>query len=118
MIDIDEDNHNKGESSTKAATLKYKGHKTPIVSAFGQNEQAEAILKIAKEHNIPVYQDADLVDVLAQLDVGNAVPPELFEWVASVLAFAFFAKNEVPEGFSPTATRSAYDRVRQTYSDN
>lgn len=106
------------DEPAKAATLKYKGRQTPIVSAFGENEQAQAILKIAKEHKIPVYQDADLVNVLAQLNVGNAVPPELFEWVASVLAFAFFARNEVPEGFSPSATRTAYDKVRQTYSDS
>jgi len=101
----------------KAATLKYKGLKTPIVSAFGENEQAQAILKLAQQHQIPVYQDEDLVNILSQLDIGKAVPPELFEWVASVLAFAFFAKNEVPEGFSPTATRAAYDRVRKTYGD-
>lgn len=101
----------------KAATLQYKGRKTPIVSAFGANEQAQAILKLAQQHQIPVYEDEDLVNILSQLDVGKAVPPELFEWVASVLAFAFFAKNEVPEGFSPTATRTAYKRMRDNYGD-
>ncbi|MFQ3228969.1 EscU/YscU/HrcU family type III secretion system export apparatus switch protein [Reinekea sp.] len=117
MTDYENEPDNEENDGPKVATLKYKGRQTPIVSAFGENEQADAILKIAREHNIPVYQDADLVNVLAQLNVGNAVPPELFEWVASVLAFAFFARNEVPEGFSPTATRTAYDKVRQTYSD-
>ncbi|MBU2862662.1 EscU/YscU/HrcU family type III secretion system export apparatus switch protein [Reinekea forsetii] len=105
------------QTNTQAATLKYKGRQTPIVSAFGHNEQAEAIIKLAKEHRIPVYEDEDLVNVLAQLDVGQAIPPELFEWVASVLAFAFFARNEVPEGFSPTETKTAYDKVRKAYTD-
>ena len=99
----------------KVATLKYKGRKTPIVSALGENDQAQAILALAREHKIPVYEDADLVNILARLDVGDAIPAELFEWVASVLAFAFFARNEVPEGFSPTATHTAYDRLRKTY---
>lgn len=115
------DHHNSSDQTeaphAQAATLKYKGRQTPIVSAFGQNEQADAILQLAKEHNIPVYKDEDLVNVLAQLDIGQAIPPELFEWVASVLAFAFFARNEVPDGFSPTETKSAYDKVRKAYTD-
>ncbi|WP_196158253.1 EscU/YscU/HrcU family type III secretion system export apparatus switch protein [Reinekea sp. G2M2-21] len=103
------------QTQTKAATLKYKGRKTPIVSALGENEQAAAMLALAKQHNVPVYEDEDLVNILSQLNVGEAIPSQLYEWVASVLAFAFFARNEVPDGFSPTATRSAYDRVRKTY---
>lgn len=110
-------NSNGDTKANKVATLKYKGRKTPIISALGENEQAHAILKLAQEHNIPLYEDADLVNILSHLDVGQAVPAELYEWISCVLAFAFFAKNEVPEGFSPTATRSAYDRVRKAYSD-
>lgn len=103
------------DSSPKVATLKYKGRKTPILSALGENDQARQIMELAQKHNIPVYEDEDLVNILTHLDVGQAIPPELFEWVASVLAFSFFARNEVPEGFSATATRSAYDRIRKTY---
>lgn len=101
----------------KVATLQYKGKKTPIVSAIGENEQAKEILELAKKHNVPVYEDEDLVNLLTKIDIGDAVPAELFEWVASAIAFAFFARNEVPEGFSPTATKAAYDKVRKTYSD-
>jgi len=104
-------------TNQKVATLKYKGRKTPIVSAFGENDQAKLILEMAKQHNVPVYEDEDLVNILSQLDVGQAIPPELFEWVASVLSFAFFARNEVPDGFSPTATHTAYSKVRNTYSE-
>lgn len=99
----------------QAATLKYKGRKTPIVSALGQNQQAEEMLRLAKEHGVPVYEDENLASVLATLDLGQAIPPELFEWVASVLAFAFYARNEVPDGFSPTQTRSAYSKLRDAY---
>lgn len=109
--------NNEPAQHTSVATLKYKGRKTPIISALGQNEQAQAILAIAQAHDIPVYQDEDLVNILANLDVGQNIPEELFEWVACVLAFSFFAKHEVPEGFSPTATHSAYDKLRKTYSD-
>lgn len=103
------------ESTDKVATLKYKGRKTPIISALGEDEKAREILALAKANHVPVYEDEDLVNILAQLDVGQAIPPELYEWVASVLAFSFFARNEVPDGFSATGTRTAYDRIRKTY---
>jgi len=105
------------DNINKAATLQYKGRKTPIVSALGENEKAQELLALAQKHDIPVYEDEDLVNILSQIDIGDAIPPELFEWVASALAFSFFAKNEVPEGFSPTATKTAYDRIRKTYTE-
>lgn len=103
------------KTSPKAATLRFKGRKTPIISALGENEVADELIKLAKEHNVPVYQDEDLVNVLTRLELGQAIPQELYEWVASALAFAFFIRNEVPDGFSPTQTRSAYQRVKDTY---
>lgn len=99
----------------KAAALTYNGRKTPIISALGEDKQAQAIVKLAEEHDIPIYQDEDLVRILSQLEVGQQIPPDLYDWVARVLAFAFFVKDQVPEGFSPSATRSAYQRVRDAY---
>ena len=102
-------------AETAAAALTYSGKRTPIVSALGIDEQAEEILRLAREYDVPVYQDEDLVHILQQMNVGQAIPPDLYEWVARVLAFAFFLRDKVPEGFSPTATRSAYQRVRDAY---
>ncbi|MHA7878509.1 MAG: EscU/YscU/HrcU family type III secretion system export apparatus switch protein [Saccharospirillum sp.] len=103
------------DTESKAAALTYNGRKTPIVSALGSDRQAEAIVKLAEEHQIPIYQDEDLVRILSQFAVGQPIPPGLYEWVARVLAFAFFVRDQVPEGFSPSATRSAYQRVRDAY---
>ncbi|MCH8530201.1 MAG: EscU/YscU/HrcU family type III secretion system export apparatus switch protein [Saccharospirillum sp.] len=103
------------DKDNKAAALTYNGRKTPIISALGEDKQARAIVKLAEENKVPIYQDEDLVRILSQFEVGQPVPPELYEWVARVLAFAFFVKDQVPEGFSPSATRSAYQRVRDAY---
>lgn len=103
------------DTDSKAAALSYTGRHTPIVSALGINEKAEEIKQLAREHNVPVYQDEDLIHILSQLDNGQAIPPELYEWVARILAFSFFLKDKVPEGFSTTATRSAYQKVRDAY---
>ncbi|PTY36409.1 hypothetical protein BGP77_03675 [Saccharospirillum sp. MSK14-1] len=109
---------NQRPSESAAAALTYSGKRTPIVSALGIDEQAEEILRLAREFDVPVYQDEDLVHILQQMNVGQAIPPDLYEWVARVLAFAFFLKDKVPEGFSPTATRSAYQRVRDAYGED
>lgn len=66
----------------------------PTVSAAGQGEIAERIIALAKEHNIPIRHDPDLVILLAQLDVGQIIPPELYAVVAEVLAFVYRLKHK------------------------
>ena len=61
----------------------------PRVLAQGRGEVAKRILELAKEKNIPVREDADLVRALAQLDLGEFIPPELYPAVAEVLAYIY-----------------------------
>jgi len=61
----------------------------PTVSASGKGKLAERIIELAKEHNIPIRQDAALAELLSQLDVGQIIPPELYPVVAEVLAFVY-----------------------------
>jgi flagellar biosynthesis protein len=104
------------KTGNQAAALEYKGQKTPIVSALGSDEVADAIVELAKKHDVPIYQDEDLVNILTRLNTGQDIPPALYEWVAGILAFSFFLRDKVPEGFSPTATCSAYQKIRDAYS--
>jgi len=48
---------------------------------------AAAILKIARDHDIPLRADPALAEALATLNVGERIPAELFQAVAEVLAF-------------------------------
>lgn len=61
----------------------------PRILAKGRGSLAERILQIAREHGVPVHPDADLVEVLVRLDVGQAIPPELYQAVAEVLAYIY-----------------------------
>jgi flagellar biosynthesis protein len=70
----------------------------PTISAAGQGELAERIIALAKEHNIPIRRDPDLVALLAQLDVGQVIPPELYTLVAEVLAFVYRLKSKSANG--------------------
>jgi flagellar biosynthesis protein len=59
------------------------------VVAKGAGLLADRIIEIAKEYNIPLYEDPDLVEVLARIDLGNVIPPQLYQAVAEVLAFVY-----------------------------
>lgn len=59
----------------------------PKIIATGQGALAEKILDKAKEANIPVHTDGKLADTLSRLEVGELIPPELYEVVAEVLVF-------------------------------
>lgn len=61
----------------------------PRVLAKGAGATAQKILDIAKEQNIPVREDPDLIEALSKLDVGSLIPTELYPAVAEVLAFVY-----------------------------
>jgi len=72
----------------QAVALKYdKAEGTPKVIAKGSSYLADRILNIAENENIPVYEDEQLVKSLSKLDLGETIPPELFEIVAHIYAF-------------------------------
>jgi len=79
------------EKSPKAVALKYEGEKdkAPKVVARGRGEIAQKIMEIAKAHNVPLYEDKNLVKVLEALDLETEIPPELYRAVAEVLAFIY-----------------------------
>ena len=61
----------------------------PTIVASGKGLIAERILEIAREHDIPIREDADLVQVLAKLDLGEAIPGDLYPVIAEVFAFVY-----------------------------
>jgi len=87
---------NKSRHSTvfnpkKAVALGYKPEQdqAPRVLAVGQGEVAQRILTLAKECDIPIHQDAALVERLAVLDLNAEIPPELYQIVAELLIFLY-----------------------------
>ena len=79
------------ERRKKAAALRYEKEtdSVPRVVAKGSGIVADKILQLAKEHNIPIKEDAQLVEVVAQLDLYQEIPPELYRAVAEILAFIY-----------------------------
>ncbi len=72
----------------KAVALKYAPtDAAPKVVAKGAGTIAEKILEKGRDADVPVYQDAKLTEELTRLDLGENIPPELYEVVAQVLIF-------------------------------
>jgi len=79
------------KKKTKAVALKYNKEKdaAPKISAKGRGVIAEKIIETATAHNVPLYEDNNLVQVLEALELETEIPPELYRAVAEVLAFIY-----------------------------
>lgn len=68
----------------------------PIVIAKGEDYLAARIKEVAKENHIEIVENKPLARMLyANVDVGQMVPPELYQAVAEVLAFVYHLQGKV-----------------------
>ena len=82
--------------SPKAVALTYSGDTAPKIAAKGEQDIAEQIIAIAKEHDVPLYQNAELVNVLATLELGEEIPEILYLAIAEIIAFAYYIQGKFP----------------------
>lgn len=81
-------NRKKEEKLKQAIALEYDpSDEAPRVIASGRGILAEKIIEKAKESDVPVHRDDKLADTLSKLDIGDMIPPELYEVVAEILVF-------------------------------
>lgn len=87
--------HTRGERKA-AVALGYDPQREPAprVIAAGQGELAEALLRSAREHGVPIRTDQPLASALVRLAPGELIPPELYGAVAQVLAFLWRLEEE------------------------
>jgi len=75
-----------------AVAIKYdpKENDAPLVVAKGQDYVALRIKEIAKENKVQIVENKALARTLyASVDIGEAIPEELYQAVAEVLAYVF-----------------------------
>ena len=76
------------DKNKKAVALRYDASETaPQVVATGKGYVAEKIIENADINEIPVVEDSQLAEELSGLDLGDDIPPELYEVVAQVLIY-------------------------------
>jgi flagellar biosynthesis protein len=78
----------KKEKVKQAIALTYEPEEdAPKVVAAGKGQLAERIIERAKEADVPIHRDEKLAETLSRLDIGEMIPPELYEVVAEILIF-------------------------------
>lgn len=80
-----------------AVAIKYDPDKyeAPLVLAKGEDYLAQKIKDAAKEHHIEIVENKPLARMLyANVEVGELIPPELYQAVAEVLAFVYHLQGK------------------------
>lgn len=71
-----------------AVAIAYEPNESaPKVIASGRGYLADRIIEKAKEAEIPLHKDEQLASTLEKLEIGDTIPPELYEVVAEILVF-------------------------------
>ena len=77
--------------SKRAVALEYGADDAaPVVVASGMGYLAEKIVDVAVDHGVPVYEDDSLATVLAQLNLGQEIPAELYQAIVEI--YIYFLK--------------------------
>lgn len=81
------------EKRKKAVALRYnqEANQAPKIAATGKGMVAENIIAKAQENNVPIMEDHSLVELLAELNINETIPEELYQAVAEVFAFIYQA---------------------------
>lgn len=81
----------------QAIALSYDGQSAPTLSAKGDNLLAESIISIARDYEVPIYENPELVKLLSRMELGDAIPEALYRTIAEIIAFAWHLKGKYPE---------------------
>ncbi|MBY5990759.1 EscU/YscU/HrcU family type III secretion system export apparatus switch protein [Ferrimonas balearica] len=81
----------------KAVALQYDGKDAPTVTASGEGKVAMEIRRLAEEAGVLVHQDPQLAELLAKLELGQRIPPQLYLVIAELIAYAYLIEGRFPE---------------------
>ncbi|MEM7255650.1 MAG: EscU/YscU/HrcU family type III secretion system export apparatus switch protein [Pseudomonadota bacterium] len=82
-------NPSNADANQRAVALQYDGVGAPRVVATGRGLVAAEIRRIAEAHDVPLRDDAVLVEALSTVALGEEIPEALYVAMAEVLAFTY-----------------------------
>jgi len=79
----------------RVAALKYSAGQdsAPVVVAAGSGFVAQKILEIADECGVNIYHDDSAATLLSKLELGQSIPPELYQLVVEIYMAVIAAAN-------------------------
>lgn len=84
---MEEQQANKNKPRTAVAISFEPEDNAPKVIASGRGYLADRIIERAQEAQVPLHKDEKLAESLSKIEIGDMIPPELYEVVAEVLVF-------------------------------
>lgn len=80
----------------QAVALKYEKQrdKAPRIVAKGAGEVAKAMIATAKQNQVPVLQNEDVVAGLMHLELDAVIPEELYLPIAEILAYVYKNRDQ------------------------
>lgn len=94
-----------GEDLAVALTYMPGMDQAPRVVAKGQGWLAQQIVELAEANGIEIKKDANLAEILSQVDVDSEIPIEAFTVVAEILSYIYEKNREWPDGIAPKAKK-------------
>ena len=71
-----------------AVALRYPAKaQAPFIVAKGFNKQADFILNLAQQNNVPIITESETAIVLSMQEIGDSIPEETYEVLAGIFAF-------------------------------
>lgn len=83
-------------NASQAIALSYDGDHAPTLAAKGDHELAQAIIQLALQAKVPIYENAELSQWLSQLELGDEIPQALYLTIAEILAFVYKLEGKEP----------------------
>lgn len=71
----------------RAVALQYGNGAAPVVVASGMGYLAEKIVEVAADNGVPVYEDNSLATMLSQLELGQEIPPSLYQAIVDIYVY-------------------------------
>ena len=75
------------QNVAKRIAKEYKEGNDVVVVVSAQGDTTDDLIEKAKENDVPFYQDNKLAETLSKLEIGDTIPPELYDVVAEILVF-------------------------------
>ena len=91
-----------GKSDRRAVALQYDGRRAPTVTAAAEGDLALRIIELARQHGVPLFENPELVRLLADIGLGEEIPETLYLCIAQIIAFAYTIQGKTPPGWGDT----------------
>ncbi|PIP80402.1 MAG: hypothetical protein COW84_05480 [Gammaproteobacteria bacterium CG22_combo_CG10-13_8_21_14_all_40_8] len=81
----------------QAIALFYDQVDAPKIIAKGEGDIARRMIMLAKQHNIHLHEDPNLLKQFSQLNIGDTIPEELYQVIAEIISFVYWLEGKTPQ---------------------